>query len=159
MRLQATLPPQSIRDVDNEIRKVKQEKESVVKSQEFEKAAQIRDREEKLRLEKQRLEQEWGEKKKADADKGYQSNRSRHRAHRQLVDARFRSPGSRKPKPTKLLGMEEQLHKRIVGQDPAVERRHAGDPPFARRAQEPEAPDRLVHLPRPDRRREDRSRA
>ena len=69
VRLQATLPPQSIRDVENEIRKVKQEKDSVVKSQEFEKAAQIRDREEKLRLEKQRLEQEWAEKKKADADK------------------------------------------------------------------------------------------
>ena len=69
VRLQATLPPQSIRDVDNEIRKVKQEKDSVVKSQEFEKAAQIRDREEKLRLEKQRLEQEWAEKRKADAEK------------------------------------------------------------------------------------------
>src|ERR1700732_537065 len=33
VRLQATLPPQEIRDIENEIRKVKTEKESVVKSQ------------------------------------------------------------------------------------------------------------------------------
>ena len=68
VRLQATLPPQAIRDIEVEIRKVKQEKEAVVKSQEFEKAAAVRDREEKLRLEKQRLEAEWAEKR-ANADK------------------------------------------------------------------------------------------
>src|SRR6201997_248764 len=45
VRLQATLPPAEIREIENQIRQVKQEKESVVKSQEFEKAAAIRDRE------------------------------------------------------------------------------------------------------------------
>jgi ATP-dependent Clp protease ATP-binding subunit ClpC len=37
VRLQATLPPPEIREIDNQIRKVKVEKEAVVKSQEFEK--------------------------------------------------------------------------------------------------------------------------
>src|SRR5580698_10021240 len=119
VRLQATLPPQSIRDVDNEIRKVKQEKESVVKSQEFEKAAQIRDREEKLRLEKQRLEQEWGEKKKADAEKVIKVTEA-DVAH--IVSSWTKIPVARleQTESTKLLGMADQLHKRIVGQDAAV---------------------------------------
>ena len=41
------------------------EKEAVVKNQEFDKAATIRDREEKLRLEKSQLEQEWRDRKAA----------------------------------------------------------------------------------------------
>ena len=119
VRLQATLPPQSIRDVDSEIRRVKQEKDSVVKSQEFEKAAQIRDREEKLRLEKQRLEQEWAEKKKADADKVIKVTEE-DVAH--IVSSWTKIPVSRleQTETTKLLGMADQLHKRIVGQDAAV---------------------------------------
>ena len=119
VRLQATLPPQSIRDVDNEIRKVKQEKDAVVKSQEFEKAAQIRDREEKLRLEKQRLEQEWAEKKKADAEKVIKVTEE-DVAH--IVSSWTKIPVARleQTESTKLLGMADQLHTRIVGQDAAV---------------------------------------
>ena len=55
-------------------------------SQEFEKAAAIRDREEKLRLEKQRLEHEWQERK-LHAGQASSRYRRRHRPHRQLVDA------------------------------------------------------------------------
>ena len=119
VRLQATLPPQAIRDVESEIRRVKQEKDSVVKSQEFERAAQIRDREEKLRLEKQRLEQEWAEKKKADADKVIKVTEE-DVAH--IVSSWTKIPVARlaQAESTKLLGMADQLHKRIVGQDAAV---------------------------------------
>jgi ATP-dependent Clp protease ATP-binding subunit ClpC len=119
VRLQATLPPQEIRDVDTEIRRVKQEKDAVVKSQEFEKAAQIRDREEKLRLEKQRLEQEWAEKKKADAEKVIKVTEE-DVAH--IVSSWTKIPVARlaQAESTKLLGMADQLHKRIVGQDAAV---------------------------------------
>jgi ATP-dependent Clp protease ATP-binding subunit ClpC len=119
VRLQATLPPPEIRDVEAEIRRVKQEKDSVVKSQEFEKAAQIRDREEKLRLEKQRLEQEWAEKKKADVDKVIKVTEE-DVAH--IVSSWTKIPVARlaQTESTKLLGMADQLHKRIVGQDAAV---------------------------------------
>src|ERR1022692_128159 len=43
VRLQSTALPPEIREIENEIRKVKAEKEAVIKAQEFEKAAQIRD--------------------------------------------------------------------------------------------------------------------
>ena len=63
VRLQATLPPPGVREIDAQLRSVVAEKESVVKNQEFDKAAAIRDREEKLRLESARLDQEWQERR------------------------------------------------------------------------------------------------
>jgi ATP-dependent Clp protease ATP-binding subunit ClpC len=119
VRLQASLPPKEIRDIETEIRKIKAEKDAVVKSQEFEKAAAIRDREEKLRLEKTRLETEWNDKKsKSDAvikvteeDIAY------------IVSAWTKIPVAKlaQAETLKLLGMKEQLHKRVIGQDQAVE--------------------------------------
>ncbi len=119
VRLQATLPPQEIRDIENEIRKVKTEKESVVKSQEFEKAASIRDREEKLRLEKQRLEAEWADKKAA-ADKTIKVTEA---DVAYIVSAWTKIPVAKlaQAETAKLLGMVEQLHKRVVGQNQAIE--------------------------------------
>ena len=57
----------------------------------------------------------------------------------------------------KLLRMEEILHERVVGQDEAV--RLVADAVIRARAghQGPAAADRLVHLPGPDRRRQDRA--
>src|SRR6185437_6519448 len=72
VRLQATLPPPAVRDLDAQLRRIVNEREAVVKTQEFEKAASIRDREEKLRLEKSKAEEEWKEKKLATADKPLQ---------------------------------------------------------------------------------------
>jgi ATP-dependent Clp protease ATP-binding subunit ClpC len=119
VRLQATLPPQEIRDIETEIRKVKTEKESVVKSQEFEKAASIRDREEKLRLEKQRLDAEWADKKAA-ADKTLKVTEA-DIAH--IVSSWTRIPVAKlaQAETLKLLGMQEELHKRVVGQNQAIE--------------------------------------
>ena len=117
VRLQATLPPPEIREIDAQIRKVAVEKESVVKSQEFEKAASIRDREEKLQLEKARLEKEWKDRralaeviKVTDEDVAY------------IVSAWTKIPVSKlaQAETEKLLNMGESLHRRIVGQEEAV---------------------------------------
>jgi ATP-dependent Clp protease ATP-binding subunit ClpC len=118
VRLQATLPSPEMREIDNEIRKVKNEKEAVVKSQEFEKAAAIRDREEKLRLEKQRLEQEWQDRK-AQSDKTIKVTEE---DIAYIVASWTRIPVSRlaQGETAKLLSMKEQLHKRVIGQDEAI---------------------------------------
>ena len=58
----------------------------------------------------------------------------------------------------KLIHMEERLHERVVGQDEAIAGRVRRGPPRAGRAQGPAPPDRLVPVPRPDRRRQDRAR-
>ncbi len=119
VRLQATLPPPEVREIDEQIRRVKIEKEAVVKSQEFEKAAAIRDREEKLRLERQRLEQEWIEKK-ALSDRTIKVTED---DIAYIVSAWTRIPVSKlaQAETAKLLTMKDQLHKRVIGQDESVE--------------------------------------
>jgi ATP-dependent Clp protease ATP-binding subunit ClpB len=57
----------------------------------------------------------------------------------------------------KLLKMEERLHQRVVGQDEAIGSRRQRHPPRARRAAGSEPAARQLHLPRPDRRRQDRA--
>ena len=57
----------------------------------------------------------------------------------------------------KLMRMEERLHDRVVGQDEAVAGRVRRGPPRAGRAQGPASPHRLVPVPRPDRRGQDRA--
>ena len=57
----------------------------------------------------------------------------------------------------KLVHMEERLHQRVVGQDEAVERRRRRAAPLARRPAGPQPADRLVPVPRADRRRQDRA--
>ena len=120
VRLQATLPPAEIREVDAQLRRVIAEKESVVKNQEFEKASSVRDREEKLRLEKARLEQEWQEKKAAQADKPLMVTGD---SIAEIVSSWTRIPVSRlaQAETEKLLNMGAQLHQRVVGQDQAIE--------------------------------------
>jgi ATP-dependent Clp protease ATP-binding subunit ClpC len=119
VRLQATLPPQSIRDIDAQLRKVINEKESVVKNQEFEKAASVRDREEKLRLEKSKLEEEWQQKKAQNADKTLKVTGD---DVAEIVSSWTKIPVSRlaQAETEKLLNMGAQLHQRVVGQEEAI---------------------------------------
>ena len=119
VRLQATMAPPEVRAIDDEIRKVKLEKESVVKSQEFEKAASIRDREEKLRLEKQRLEAEWAERR----TKQEKTIKVTEDDIAHIVSSWTRIPVKKlaEAETAKLLAMKDQLHKRVIGQDQAVE--------------------------------------
>ena len=59
----------------------------------------------------------------------------------------------------KLLHMEEALHKRVISQDAGDLGALARHPPVARRAEDAEPAGRQLHLPRPDRRRQDRAGA
>jgi ATP-dependent Clp protease ATP-binding subunit ClpC len=118
VRLQAMLPPPAIREADAELRKLIAEKEAVVKNQEFDKAATIRDREEKLRLEKSQLEQEWKDRKAA-AERVLKVTAEN---VAEIVAAWTKIPVHRlaQAETERLLKMGELLHERIVGQDEAV---------------------------------------
>jgi len=119
VRLQATLPPPAIREADAQLRKLIAEKEAVVKSQEFDKAASIRDREEKLRLEKANLEQEWRDRKAA-SDRVLKVTAEN---IAEIVSSWTKIPVSRlaQAETEKLLKMGDLLHERIVGQDQAIQ--------------------------------------
>jgi ATP-dependent Clp protease ATP-binding subunit ClpC len=119
VRLQATLPPPAIREADVQLRQLIAEKEAVVKNQEFDKAATIRDREEKLRLEKANLEQEWRDRK----GQGERILRVTAENVAEIVAAWTRIPVSRlaQAETEKLLKMGELLHERVVGQEEAIQ--------------------------------------
>jgi ATP-dependent Clp protease ATP-binding subunit ClpC len=119
VRLQATLPPPEVREIDAQLRRLISEKESVVKNQEFDRAASIRDREEKLRLDKTRLEQEWQEKR-ASGDRILRVTADN---VAEIVSAWTRIPVSRlaQAETEKLLKMKELLHQRIIGQEESIE--------------------------------------
>jgi ATP-dependent Clp protease ATP-binding subunit ClpC len=118
VRLQATLPPPAIREADAQLRKLIAEKEAVVKNQEFDKAASIRDREEKLRLEKANLEQEWRDRKAA-SDRVLRVTAEN---IAEIVASWTKIPVSRlaQAETEKLLKMGELLHQRVVGQEEAI---------------------------------------
>jgi ATP-dependent Clp protease ATP-binding subunit ClpC len=119
VRLQATLPPPAIREADAQLRQLIAEKETVVKNQEFDKAATIRDREEKLRLEKANLEQEWRDRKA----QGERVLRVTAENIAEIVASWTRIPVSRlaQAETEKLLKMGELLHQRVIGQEEAIQ--------------------------------------
>ncbi len=118
VRLQSTLPPPEVREIEAQLRKVVTEKEAVVKAQEFDKAAALRDKEEKVRVEKARLEQEWQDKR-AQSDKIVKVTED---DVAYIVSSWTKIPVSKlaEAETAKLLNMTESLHKRIVGQEEAI---------------------------------------
>ena len=59
MRIKTMTAPPRYRELEDEIEKVRKDKEDAIEAQEFEKAASLRDKERKLTQKKRELEEEW----------------------------------------------------------------------------------------------------
>ncbi len=120
VRLQATLPPPEMRDMDAQLKRLQNEREVVVKNAELERASELRDKEEHIRSERGKIESAWHEKKAAQGDKPLQVTEA-DIAH--IVSSWTRIPVSKlaQAETAKLLNMKESLHERVVGQDEAIE--------------------------------------
>jgi len=115
-RLSISSIPSGVRELEHKIEQVAKEKESCIQAQEFEKAAGYRDREKDLREELRQIHEEWKEKKKeqeaiVDAD-----DIARVIGEMTGIPIANLAEGETE----KLLRMEEQLEKRIIGQSEAV---------------------------------------
>ena len=119
VRLQATLPPRELRELDTQIRNVVSDRESAVKDHDFDRATALREQEERLRLERGKLEHDWKEARAA--SEGKLEVTEADIAH--IVSSWTKIPVNRlaQAETQKLLEMKESLHKRIVGQDEAIE--------------------------------------
>ena len=119
VRLQATLPPREMRELDTQIRNVVSDRESAVKAHDFDRATALREQEERMRLERGKLEHDWKEARAA--SEGKLEVTEADIAH--IVSSWTKIPVSRlaQAETQKLLEMKESLHKRIVGQDEAIE--------------------------------------
>ena len=110
-----TVPPE-IREYDDKIASARKEKESAIDSQDFEKAASLRDKEKNLITEKAEREKNW---KAGDLDVVAEVDE-------ELI-AEVLSTATGIPvfklteaETARLLRMEEELHRRVIGQDQAI---------------------------------------
>ena len=108
--------PAEVVTLEEQIEEVKEEKNQVVKSQNFEKAAQLRDREKKLQEELQNVKEEW---ERQAEDETYPVTESDISA---VVAMMTGVPVDRvqTTEGAKLLNMEEELKGKVVGQDEAL---------------------------------------
>src|SRR6266496_3218716 len=116
MRIRRMTAPPDLREFDERISEVRRDKESAIDAQDFEKAAGLRDREKTLLADKAKREQEW---KAGDMDVVAEVD------DEQIAEVLATWTGIPVFKLTeeetaRLLRMEDELHKRIVGQVQAV---------------------------------------
>jgi ATP-dependent Clp protease ATP-binding subunit ClpC len=116
MRIKNMTAPPRYRELEEEITKVRGEKEEAIESQEFEKAASLRDKERKLTQKKRELEESWHAEESADQPQIGED---------EIADIVSMWTGIPVFKLTeaesqKLIRMEDELHKRVVGQDEAI---------------------------------------
>jgi ATP-dependent Clp protease ATP-binding subunit ClpC len=117
MRIKSMTSPPVYRELEEEIEQTRRAKESAIEAQEFEKAASLRDKERRLTNKKRELEERW------------ESGESGERpaiAEEEIADIVSMWTGIPVFKLTeaetqKLMRMEDELHKRVIGQHAAVE--------------------------------------
>ncbi|AHW65142.1 Putative ATP-dependent Clp protease ATP-binding subunit [Corynebacterium glyciniphilum AJ 3170] len=116
MRIKRMTAPKAIQDVDDKIAEVRRAKEAAIDDQDFEKAASLRDDERKLTEERAEKEKQWRAGELDDvAEVGEEQIAEVLGAWTGIPVVRLTEEES-----TRLLHMEDELHKRIIGQDDAV---------------------------------------
>ena len=116
MRIRRMTAPPGLREYDEKIAQVRREKELAIDSQDFEKAAALRDTEKQLRAKKATREKEW---KAGDMDVVAEVNEEL------IAEVLATATGIPVFKLTeeesqRLLRMEDELHKRVIGQNDAI---------------------------------------
>ena len=116
MRIRTMTAPPSYRELEEEISGVRKEKEAAIEAQEFEKAANLRDKERKLSHRKLELEDAW-----KTSDEGMRASIGEDEIA-EIVSMWTGIPVVKitEAETKKLLRMEDELHTRLIGQDPAV---------------------------------------
>ncbi|EEI17961.1 ATP-dependent Clp protease ATP-binding subunit, partial [Corynebacterium lipophiloflavum] len=116
MRIKRMTAPEGLREVDERIAEVRKEKEAAIDAQDFEKAAGLRDTERKLGEERREKEKQW---RSGDLEEIAEVGEE------QIADVLANWTGIpvfklTESESSRLLNMEDELHKRIIGQDEAV---------------------------------------
>jgi ATP-dependent Clp protease ATP-binding subunit ClpC len=116
MRIRRMTAPPDLREYDEKIAQVRKEKESAIDSQDFEKAAALRDTEKQLLAKKAAREKEW---KAGDMDVVAEVNEEL------IAEVLATATGIPVFKLTeeesqRLLRMEDELHRRVIGQNDAI---------------------------------------
>jgi len=116
VRLRSYTVPPSLKELEQKLENIRKEKDAAVQSQEFEKAASLRDTEQKIREELERTKNEWKEKQGRTDSAVFAEDIA------QIVSSWTGIPVSQlaQEETERLLNMESILHDRVIGQDEAV---------------------------------------
>ena len=116
-RLKTYIEPESLKDIQEEIEKVKSEKEEAVLNQKFEKAAELRDKEKSLKEKYQKETEKWKNKNTKSIVTITEENIADVISNWTGIPAKKITEDENK----KLKNLEKELHKRVIGQNEAVE--------------------------------------
>ncbi|MFL5870663.1 MAG: ATP-dependent Clp protease ATP-binding subunit, partial [Solirubrobacterales bacterium] len=116
MRIKSMSQPPVYRDLEEEIEETRRAKEAAIEAQEFEKAANLRDTERQLTNRKRELEDQW------DAGEGGERPAVGEEEIADIVSMWTGIPVFKltEAETKKLVRMEEELHKRVIGQHVAI---------------------------------------
>ena len=116
VRLKGMTRPPDLKELDEKIEKLNQEKEAAVMDQDFERAAHLRDQSEKLRKEKDSQHKQWREKAK-ETD-GVVDEEVIAEVVSKMTGVPLRKVGEDETK--RLLNMEAELHNTVISQNEAI---------------------------------------
>lgn len=116
VRLRSFTTPPNLKELEQKLDEVRKEKDAAVQSQEFEKAASLRDTEQRLREQVEDTKKSWKEKQ------GQENSEVTVDDIAMVVSSWTGVPVSKiaQTETDKLLNMENILHSRVIGQDEAV---------------------------------------
>ena len=116
VRLRGSVTPTSVKDAKESLEQVRKEKDEAIASQQYEQAAELRDRELRYSDELDTLEKEWQEGLGKDRAVVTEEDIA------EVVSMWTGIPVTRlaAEETERLLHMEQELHKRIIGQDEAI---------------------------------------
>ncbi|WP_102272393.1 ATP-dependent protease ATP-binding subunit ClpC [Cytobacillus massiliigabonensis] len=116
VRLRSYTTPPNLKELEVKLEDVRKEKDAAVQSQEFEKAASLRDTEQRLREQLEETKKSWKEKQ------GKENSEVTVEDIASVVSSWTGIPVSKlaETETQKLLNLEEILHSRLIGQEEAV---------------------------------------
>ena len=116
VRMKLTTTPDELKDMQKDIKKLQGEKEESIAQQDYETAAAVRDREKKLKEKYAQKESAWRDKLGETVPEVGEEDIA------QIVAAWTGVPVSRlvEEETARLLRMEDELHKRVIGQQEAI---------------------------------------
>ena len=116
VRLRSYKTPPNLKELEKKLEGVRKEKDAAVQSQEFEKAASLRDSEQRLREELEKTKKTWKEKQ------GQENTKVTFDDIAEVVSSWTGIPVTKlaETETTRLLNLEKILHSRVIGQEEAV---------------------------------------
>ncbi len=116
LRLKSMTKPPNLAQIEKEIEQLLAEKDEAVRSADYEQAAELRDKAESLKIKKDEITREWRDRSK-EIDGVVDEE-----VVAEVVSTMTGVPLTRldKTEASRLLGLEQELHKRVVSQEEAV---------------------------------------